>query len=112
MVGELIMELESAASLAPAISTYGVWAIISILIYCVVHLYKRTNDLEKELRSTILEFQERWTQRETEVRTSLTQALDKNSAVLDRNTEVMKDIRALFREQAIQHHLRQTIPPQ
>ena len=106
------MELESAASLAPAISTYGVWAIISILIYCVVHLYKRTNDLEKELRSTILEFQERWTQRETEVRTSLTQALDKNSAVLDRNTEGMKEIRALFREQAIQHHLQQTIPPQ
>jgi predicted Holliday junction resolvase-like endonuclease len=112
MVGELIMELESAASLAPAISTYGVWAIISILIYCVVHLYKRTNDLEKELRSTILEFQERWTQRENEVRTSLTQALDKNTAVLDRNTEVMKDIRALFREQAIQQRVQSTIPPQ
>lgn len=100
--------MEEAVAIAPALSTYGLYAIISVLIYCVIHLYRRTNELEKELKSVLIKFQEERSKYEREIQDKyaeqarvLTETIAKNTDVLDRNTEVMKDIRALFREQSI-----------
>lgn len=115
-------------TITPMLSEYGVtYTIIGALVVCVIHLYKRTNALEKELRDVIMKFHQERSNSDKEVQAKyaeqnriLTATLNENSAVLKSNTEVMKDIRALFREQALLHQAgvavsvqpSATIPPQ
>lgn len=115
-------------TLTPLLSEYGItYTIIGALIVCVIHLYKRTNALEKELRDVLMKFHEERSNADKEVQDKyaeqnriLTATLNENSIVLKSNTEVMKDIRALFREQALLHQAgvavavqpSTTIPPQ
>ncbi len=45
--------MEAIEPVAQSISTYGLYAIIAILCFVVVYLYKRIGDLEKEIRSLL-----------------------------------------------------------
>lgn len=100
--------MESAIS-AATISTYGLYAVISVLIYCIVHLYRKTNELEKELRTVILRFQEERSAYEREIHSEYTALTRSCTEVIAKNTEAMNDIRTVLREQAFGHRV--TIPP-
>lgn len=45
--------METIEPVAHSISTYGLYAIIAILCFVVVYLYKRVGDLEKEIRNLL-----------------------------------------------------------
>lgn len=45
--------MEAIEPVAQSISTYGLYAIIAILCFVVVYLYKRVGDLEKEIRTLL-----------------------------------------------------------
>lgn len=45
--------MDAIEPVAQSISTYGLYAIIAILCFVVVYLYKRIGDLEKEIRSLL-----------------------------------------------------------
>lgn len=45
--------MEAIEPVAQSISTYGLYAIIAILCVVVVYLFKKTGDLEKEIRTLL-----------------------------------------------------------
>lgn len=45
--------METVAPLAGTISTYGLYAIVAVLIIAVVYLFKQQNALEKEVREML-----------------------------------------------------------
>ncbi len=45
--------MEAIEPVAQSISTYGLYAIIAILCVVVVYLFKKTGDLEKEIRNLL-----------------------------------------------------------
>jgi len=45
--------MEAIEPVAQSISTYGLYAIIAILCIVVVYLFKKTGDLEKEIRTLL-----------------------------------------------------------
>lgn len=45
--------MEAIEPVAQSISTYGLYAIIAILCIVVVYLFKKTGELEKEIRSLL-----------------------------------------------------------
>lgn len=45
--------MEAIEPIAQSISTYGLYAIIAILCVVVVYLFKKTGDLEKEIRTLL-----------------------------------------------------------
>ena len=47
------MIVEAIEPVAQSISTYGLYAIIAILCVVVVYLFKKTGDLEKEIRTLL-----------------------------------------------------------
>lgn len=75
---------------ANAISTYGLYAIVSALVVCVIYLYKRTMTLEKEFRDYIAQSNEKVSQLQKGLLTQTTEALNTSSKTLEETTEVLK----------------------
>lgn len=98
---------------AAAISTYGLYAIIAILIGVVAHLYKRVTALEKEMREQLIESQRERAERDERIRAEITALVTVSNATVERNTAVLNDINHYFRSTLfVQRQPGMTIPPE
>lgn len=69
------------ANTAAALSTYGLYAIVAILLMAVMHLYKEHNRLVNEIRKTMLD--------DTK---ELSKLLAESNEVIKRNTQAMESL--------------------
>ena len=75
------MEVTSTAA---ALSTYGLYAIVAILLMAVMHLYKEHNRLVEEIRKTSKDDNK-----------ELAKLLAESNEVIKRNTQTMERIEAV-----------------
>lgn len=78
------MEVTSTAA---ALSTYGLYAIVAILLMAVMHLYKEHNRLVEEIRNTSKDDNK-----------ELAKLLAESNEVIKRNTQAMESLEAVSRQ--------------
>lgn len=83
---------------ASAISTFGLYAIVSALAICVIYLYKRTVTLEKEFREYIAKSNEQAAELQKGLLEKTTVALNTSSQTLGEVNDVMQQIALVLRE--------------
>lgn len=88
---------------AGALSTYGLYAIVSALVICVIYLYKRTTSLEEKFREYVsqsgkdtVEFQKGLLEQTTSVLNSAVKAIEDSTDVIRCNNEIMADMREVM----------------
>lgn len=82
---------------ASAISTFGLYAIVSTLAVCVIFLYKRTMTLEKEFREYISKSNEKVSELQKGLLEKTTTALNTSSQTLGEVNDVMQQIASILR---------------
>lgn len=88
---------------ATALSTYGLYAIVSALAVCVIYLYKRTASLEEKFREYVsqssektVEFQKGLLEQTTAALNQAAKAIEDSTEVIRRNNEIMADMREVI----------------
>lgn len=78
---------------AGALSTYGLYAICAALTVLSMHLYKRLNELEIELRNSLVKQAEKITAYNEELK----RITEQTQEVIKANTEAFKDVSEALR---------------
>lgn len=86
--------MEAVETLAQSLSTYGLYTIIAILCFVIVHLYRRVNALEKEVRDAISKSASEAKTVATETAKLLSQTLQ----TIETNTKSLDSIQTLITE--------------
>lgn len=84
---------------AGAISTYGLYAIVAILLLVVIHLYREHNRLVDEIKQTMMNDSK-----------ELAKLLTESNEVIKRNTKAMESMEVVSRQMSeMAVHLRSVV---